>query len=91
MEELFLDGDLNQMANQHKFLANRGIPLHRVNVYSVINGKENIKKAMQLILDMKVDGWWHYKTECIDYGVCTAEEWDTTWKNYKVGTYYTGQ
>ena len=70
----FLDGDISQMSNQKSFLIEQGISVGQNNVYPVLEEKD-VKKALILIWSNKVDGWWHYKKEYVELGICTDEEW----------------
>ena len=71
--DLYLRGDLNQMANQRQFISKNDIDLTQVDVYPVV-GKSNVIQALSLIWLHSAPGWWHYKDEYIKYGICTNED-----------------
>ncbi len=72
--ELWIDGDLCQMMAQSKVLTNMGIKLRRSDIYRIVSG-EDVKRALSIIWSQGVDGWWHYKKEFVENGICTAEQY----------------
>lgn len=69
----FLDGDLLQMSTQKQFLRDKGFAVDQSDVYPVLR-KSDAKRAMKLIWEHRVDGWWSYKRQYVDMGICTEEE-----------------
>lgn len=69
----FLSGDLCQMASQRNFLNSRGIITKQNNVYPCVKASD-VKEALSLIWNVRVEGWWHYRDSYIKYSVCTSEE-----------------
>ncbi len=76
---LWIQGDLCQMGTQARFLLNRGFELEQSNVYRIVAEKDK-KRALQLIWDFKIEGYWHYKTLYLEYEICTAEEFSNRLK-----------
>lgn len=72
-----LDGDLSQMLRQEEFLSSRGMDVGHSDVYPGLYTEEDFKKALKLIWDNRVDGWWNYKTEYINHAICTSELFDS--------------
>ena len=70
---MFLDGDLCQMAEQKRFLQEKGFNVWQENVYPVISDddKEAVLKA---IWSNRVEGWWHYDQAYYKLGICTEEQ-----------------
>ena len=67
----YLNGDLNQMATQSRFLNSCGIKTKQNNVYPCLK-ESDVKNALTLILERKVEGWWNYRSEYKKYGIdCT--------------------
>lgn len=56
----YLDGDLCQMSAQRSFLNNHGISTMQNNVYPCVR-ESDVKNALTLIWDNRVEGWWHYE------------------------------
>lgn len=81
MNDLALDGDLNQMATQARFLRNSGFSLRRTGVYSIV-GAEEVKMALEFIWNNNVAGWWHYLDNYLEHEICTEEEYNKKlWRN----------
>ncbi len=77
----FLQGDLIQMSNQKSFLIAKGFSVAQNDVYPCLK-TEDIAKALRAIWFSKIEGWWHYKKEYIEHGICTEEEFksnNTIW------------
>ena len=55
-----LDGDLNQMIIQRNFLLSHGFEVLQNNVCPSLN-KEDLKRALTIIWQQNVEGWWHYQ------------------------------
>ena len=73
---MYLNGDLNQMASQKRFLISRGFDIGQDDVYPVVKKNEE-KKALFSLWINKVNGWWCYKEEFIKYKICTEQEYFT--------------
>lgn len=71
----YLDGDLNQLSKQRRFLLNRGIEVVNSNVYPTV-AQEDVYIALKLIWDNNVEGWWHYKEEYLKHLICTKKEFN---------------
>lgn len=71
----FLDGDLSQMSSQKSVLNRNGIITKQNNVYPCLKEKD-IPKAMEIIWNSRVEGWWHYKELYVKHNICTAKEFD---------------
>jgi hypothetical protein len=72
-----LDGDLNQMISQKKYLLNEclGFKLSQEpGSYPQINSEKEYVRALGCFFLDKVDGWWNYKNGLIKYEICTLEE-----------------
>jgi hypothetical protein len=75
--DLTIDGDLNQISAQRRFLSVEGFNFKVVGVFPVV-AAENVKEVLTRIWRFKVDGWWHYKERYIQNGVCTEEQYNET-------------
>lgn len=69
-----LNGDLDQMYTQMKFLNERGI------ITSVQGGIPQVNSsqwsnALNMIFFYRIKGWWNYRDELIKMGVCTEEQY----------------
>jgi len=73
----YLNGDLCQMSAQERFLSRHGMVLGRRDVYPALKTEEDFKKALTLLWEHKVAGWWHYKKKMVEYGICTEDEYET--------------
>lgn len=71
-----LRGDLDCMGIQKKALQYSGINVLQSDVYPVIREVDKIS-SLRRIWDSLIKGWWHYKEEMIEGGICSAEEWET--------------
>lgn len=71
-----IDGDLSQMAKQAEFLRGRGIEVGYADVYPVLFSEEDTARALKLIWESKVDGWWHYKAAYAKRGICDSTAFD---------------
>jgi hypothetical protein len=72
----YLSGDLSQMSSQKVFLCNQGFDVSQSDVYPVLK-EEDVPRALKLIYQNRVEGWWHYKERYVKLSICTAEEFDT--------------
>ena len=75
----YIKGDLCQMSSQGSFLKKYGFSVSQSNVYPVIK-EEDVPKALRLIYESRVEGWWHYKEKYTELGICTPEEFDEALK-----------
>lgn len=71
-----LDGDLEQMSMQKRFLQDNGFEVGQVNCYPALKTEEEFKKALLLFWEKRIKGWWNYEKSLIKYGVCTQEEFN---------------
>ena len=72
-QELYLEGDLNQMAIQAAALSGIDITLRSNGVYRII-ASEDVEKALIYIWLNSIEGWWHYKELYMMNTICTSEE-----------------
>jgi len=71
---VFLRGDLEQMFTQESFLHGQGFKMGRSDVYPGFKTEEEFNKALALIWEHRIIGWWNYEREFLDAGICTEEE-----------------
>ena len=69
-----LNGDLNQMGIQDRFLRSRGFTIGRRDVYPALRTKEEFNTAIKAIWESRIAGWWHYRKKLVENGVCTEEQ-----------------
>lgn len=67
-----LKGDLNQMAIQKGIL--EGWLEVSNTIPPEIDDSED-KDSIDIFWMNKIAGWWNYKDELIEYGICTEEEY----------------
>lgn len=72
----YLSGDLCQMSTQKGFLCNQGFDVSQRDVHPVLK-EEDVPRALKLIYQNRVEGWWNYKEKYVKLSICTAEEFDT--------------
>jgi len=77
VEKLSLSGDLGQMGTMAARLRRAGFDVRNSDVYPVIQGEDEIKRALQYLWDNRVDGWWNQERAFIKYGIATHDEWLT--------------
>lgn len=70
-------GDLNQMSIQYAFLKGRGLDAGLSGVYPAMKSQEDYVRALGLIWQSKVAGWWNLQHQFVKNGVCTEEEFRT--------------
>lgn len=68
-----LNGDINQMSIQKQFLQSHGFDVKHNNVYPTLR-KSDVKRALELIFEKRVAGWWHYDIYYTGYGICNSNE-----------------
>lgn len=73
MGKLYLNGDLNQMSDQRKFLMNQGFSIGQEDVYPTL-GEVDAKAALTKLWEYKVSGWWNYHSLLLQKGICTESE-----------------
>lgn len=78
--ELLIQGDLNQMITQQKFLSAFSITMRQHDIYFYVK-ESDVKKALQLIYDNKVEGWWHYQEDYEKFNIATNEEFQNRLEN----------
>jgi len=74
---VYLTGDLCQMAAQAKFLKYHGVDFKFNNVYPCVKLCDK-KKTFKLLWDYKCDGWWNYRDEYAELGICDKEKFKET-------------
>jgi hypothetical protein len=77
-----LQGDLNQMSIQAEALRAHGFEIGFSDVYPIVKTEDDFKRALRLLWDHEVPGWWHYKEKMTQYGICTEESWKEKLENY---------
>jgi hypothetical protein len=75
-----LDGDLRQMAAQEQFLQSHGIRVGRTDVYPGVYTDEDKLRALKLIWENRVEGWWNYRRQFVEFQICTEAEFDAAFK-----------
>ena len=75
VEKLSLDGDLGQMGTMAARLRSAGFDVRNSDVYPVIQGADEIKRALQYFWDYRVDGWWNQERAFIKYDIATHHQW----------------
>ena len=73
----FLSGDLSQMSTQRSALNLGGVETKQNNVYPCVREKD-IPKALGIIWNNRVEGWWHYEDLYVKHSICTSEEFKTS-------------
>lgn len=79
---MILNGDLNQIFIQKRFLENNFYKFDS-NLPPRLNEEESMgtpENALKLLWENKIEGWWNYKTHLIQFNICTEEEY---WKELK--------
>lgn len=71
--DFFLQGDLKQMAEQKSQLEIWKFDIKQNDVYPCLK-KADAKRALELILNFRIDGWWNYENKYIEYGFLTERE-----------------
>jgi hypothetical protein len=71
-----LRGDLCQMWTQEQFLLSKGMAVGRLNAYPGFKTQEEKQKAIALIWESRIEGWWNYEKELVEAGICTQERFD---------------
>lgn len=74
-----LSGDLNQMSNQRSHLISIGLDVRQTDVYPAIK-KEDVLVALRSIYKNRIPGWWNYEKECLQYEICTLQEFRNHFK-----------
>ena len=69
-----LDGDLNQMSIQKEKLLEKGLPVSQIDVYPAFDSKIDYLRALKMIWNDKIEGWWNYKNELVKNEICTNEQ-----------------
>jgi len=72
---LLNQGDLNQLSDQRRFLSMRGFDVEQVDVFSAVATKEEYVNAIKAIYESRINGWWNYRDELIENGICTLEQY----------------
>lgn len=77
-----LQGDLNQMSIQAEALRAHGFTITFSDVYPIVQTEDDFKRALKLLWDREIPGWWHYLERMIEYGICTKEAWQEKLGHY---------
>jgi len=78
-------GDLRQAGIQSLFLRHQGFDIQQVDVFPALATKEEYISALKMIYCNYVYGWWNYKDQCIQHGVCTDDEFKKKFTAYMKG------
>lgn len=71
-----LQGNLEQIKAQTKFLEKYNFIV--INSYVLVNKGDTT--PISLIYHNRINGWWWYKDELINRGICTLEEFDSNYR-----------
>jgi len=71
---LFLKGDQYQIAEQVKFLKGVGIGVTCASGCYVLAREKEARRALSLIWEMEIPGFWHYREELLQLRICREEE-----------------
>lgn len=82
VEKLSLTGDLSQMGTMGRRLSEAGFDVRHSDVYPVIQGREEIVRALQYLWDREIKGWWNQNSAFEKYGIATNEEYRTKLNRY---------
>ena len=74
-EGISLTGDLSQMGTMGRVLRTAGFDVRNADVYPVIQGREEIVRALRYLWDHMIDGWWNQSDAMVKYGICTFDEY----------------
>ena len=69
----YLEGDLCQMSSQREALNSRGVQTKQNNVYPCVKECDKTK-ALTIIWENRVEGWWHYEDLYVKRNICTKDE-----------------
>lgn len=69
------NGDLNCMGIQAQFLKLKGFDIAFNDVYPCVKTEDEFKRAIKLIFDNDVEGWWNYREKILKYGICDEQTW----------------
>lgn len=78
-------GDLSQAGIQHQFLRQHGFNVLQVDVFPALATKEEYIRALKMIYRNYVHGWWNYKSQYVQHGICTADEFQEKFTAYMKG------
>lgn len=69
-------GDLSQMGQIEMFLRAHGFPVVKRDVHPGFakEHKETYVRALKLVFEHRLDGWWNQEEALIEHGVCTKDE-----------------
>jgi hypothetical protein len=70
----FNKGDLLQMIDQARFLRNHRFDIEDADIYATVGSKEEYVIGIKAIYESRVIGWWNYRDDLINNGICNAEE-----------------
>lgn len=80
--KFYMDGDLCQMSKQDDFLREQGFDVGRNDVYPCLRTQEEFDRAIKLIYDREVEGWWHYDKRLVEIKHCTQEQFSAKLNAY---------
>lgn len=66
-------GDLSTACQHYNFLKARGFDIGFNDVYPAFRSREDKEKALHLLYDNNIAGWWCYRGDLVEYGVCTED------------------
>lgn len=70
-------GDLSQMGRIETFLRSHGFPVVKRDVYPGFakEHKDEFVRALKLVFEHRLDGWWNQEAALIEHGVCTRDKY----------------
>ena len=71
---LLSEGDLCQMSSNKEFLQRSGFKIGQVDVYPALQTEKEYIEALNLFYIHRVNGWWNYRRQFVEYGICTDDE-----------------
>lgn len=67
-------GDLSQMGKWDRFLRSQGMDVGNRDVYPAFRSIEDYKRALELLWQHRIEGWWNLERELVQSEICTNEE-----------------
>lgn len=83
--DFFLQGDLGRLAEQKSQLIIWGFDVQQNDCYPCLK-KSDAKRALELILNFRISGWWQYENNYIELGICTKKEFDYNLESWIIET-----
>jgi len=81
-------GDLRQAGIQSLFLRRQGFDIQQEDVFPALSTKEEYIEALSVIYRHYVESWWNYKDQCVQYGICTADEFQNKFTAFMKRKYH---